>query len=61
MKSLVSVLMDRDGLTKEEAKEQIAEARELLVQYIEAGDFMAAEEICMDEFGLEPDYLMELM
>ena len=53
--------MRRDKLTAEEADEQIEEAKEALEEYLKTGDFMAAEDICQEFFGLEPDYLMELM
>jgi len=57
--SLKKVLMERDGLTSKEADEQIEEAREELHRRIDEGetpfDFME------DEFGLEPDYLEDLL
>ena len=56
MESLKEVLMRRDGLSGEEADEQIAEAR-LLVELGEADP----EELLHDEFGLEPDYVFDLM
>ena len=59
MKPLKKVLMERDGLTEEEAQEQIDNAHEELMERLEDGempfDFM------MDEFGLEPDYLEDLI
>jgi len=61
MLSIAKVLIERDGLTEEEAQERIEEAKELLHEYLEAGDFFGAEDICSECFGLEPDYLMELM
>ena len=61
MDTIKQVLMRRDKLTAEEADEQIEEAKEALEEYLKTGDFMAAEDICQEFFGLEPDYLMELM
>ena len=61
MESIKEVLIERDGMTEKDADELIAEAREQLMQYIEDGDMIAADDICMDYFGLEPDYLMEIM
>ena len=61
MTELKQVLMDRDGLTEEEADEQIAEAKAQLQEYLAEGDICAAEEICEEMFGLEPDYVMDLM
>jgi len=59
--SIRKVLMERDGLSPTEADEQIAEAKEALLQYLDDGDFFSAENICEEYFGLEPDYLFDLM
>ena len=53
--------MERDGLTASEAEELIEEARGTLQEYIEEGDLTSAHDICQEFFGLEPDYIMELM
>jgi len=58
---LKEVIIQRDGMTSEEADELIQEAKETMNQYLEEGDFMAAEDICQDYFGLEPDYLFDLL
>lgn len=44
-----------------EAQELISEARIQLREYLDDGDFEGAENICEEFFGLEPDYLMELL
>jgi len=59
MQSLKQTLMDRDNLTAEEADEQIAEAREEMLTRLEEGDMPF--DICEEYFGLEPDYIMDLM
>lgn len=59
MKSIKQVLMRRDGLTATEAESLISEAREQFNEYVSNGEFHLAEEICLDYFGLEPDYLIE--
>lgn len=48
-------------MTSEEADELIQEAKETMQKYLAEGDFMAAEDICQDYFGLEPDYLFDLL
>ena len=58
---LKEVIMRRDGMTSEEADELIQEAKETMQEYLAEGDFMAAEDICQDYFGLEPDYLFDLL
>ena len=53
--------MRRDGMTEDEAEALISEAREAMLGYLDDDDMEAAHEICGEYFGLEPDYLMELM
>ena len=59
--SIVRVLMERDGLNEDEAKALVNEAREALYEYINDGDLVGAEDVCEEFFGLEPDYVMELL
>lgn len=58
---LKKVLIERDGITPEEADIQIKEAKEVLQEYLEEGDQESAHDICQEFFGLEPDYLMDLI
>jgi len=55
--SLKKVLMRRDGLTSEEADEQIMSAKERFDEMIMDGE--DPSDLMMEEFGLEPDYLEE--
>lgn len=57
--SIASVLMERDGLSKEEAEQMIDNARRELFERLEEGDMPF--DICEELFGLEPDYLEELV
>jgi hypothetical protein len=59
MNSLKQVLMNRDGLTSAEADEQILNARRELMQRIEDGEMPF--DFCEEEWGLEPDYLEDLL
>ena len=59
--SLRTVLMQRDGLSAEEADARIKQARDALYEYIDAGDMDAAEDVCSEFFGLDLGYLEELM
>jgi len=61
MDNLKDILMRRDGITEEEANELIKDAKEQLQEYLDEGNTEAAYEICSDYFGLEPDYIMELL
>lgn len=57
-KSIVEVLMDRDGYSKEEASELVEEARTELHERLAKGGMPF--DLCEEYFGLEPDYLDEL-
>ena len=61
MSKIREILMTRDGMTADEADNLINEAKEQLFDYLAEGDMSGAEEICEEFFGLEPDYLFELM
>lgn len=61
METIEQVLMRRDGMSSAEAQELISEARTQLREYLDEGDTEGAENICEEFFGLEPDYLMELL
>ncbi len=52
---LQRVLMRRDEMTADEADELIQEARER----VEAGE--DPEDVLHEEFGLEPDYVFDLL
>ena len=52
-KELVQILMRRDGVSREEAKEMIAECRQALLE----GDEYAIENI----LGLEDDYIFDIL
>jgi hypothetical protein len=55
MKSLKETIMRRDELTSEEADAMIEEAK---AQVLEGED---PEEVLMNDFGLEPDYVFDLL
>lgn len=59
MQSLKKVLMARDGISADEADAEIESAREDLFNRLEDGEMPF--DICGNWFGLEPDYLEELM
>lgn len=59
MLSIKQTIMNRDGMSEEEADELIAEARQDLHERL-AND-KDAYDICEEWFGLEPDYIIELI
>jgi len=60
MESLLLTIMERDGITLSEAKQQIQECREEIENALDTGEG-DPEEIFTDFFGLEPDYIFEVL
>jgi len=60
-KGIKEILIERDGLSPEGADAILAEAKAELMDLIQEGDYESAHDICADYFGLEPDYLDELI
>ena len=52
---IVKILMERDGMTRAEAIEALRDARR------EVADGADPEEVLLDNFGLEPDYIFDLI
>jgi hypothetical protein len=59
MYQIKPVIMKRDGLTERQADDLINEAREAFHERLDEGDMPF--DICEEFFGLEPDYLDDLM
>ena len=57
-KSLLHVLMDRDGMTEWEALDAIRECEADALERLANGEH--PDDICEEYFGLEPDYLEDL-
>ena len=58
MQTIAQVLQTRDGLSKEEAEEQVQEFKQ---RFAESDDPFGMEEEFEEEFGLEPDYFEEIL
>lgn len=56
MNVVVELLMKRDGITEEEAREMIVETREEMLE-----DPYVATEILENNLGIEPDYIMDIL
>lgn len=60
--SIKEILMRRDGESEETANELITAAKKDLWDRLEnPTEFDDPHSICMDHFGLEPDYIFDLM
>lgn len=55
MNRIVRILIQRDGMSTAEALEALADAQERVT------DGEDPEEVLHDDFGLEPDYLFDLI
>lgn len=56
MNAIVKVLMERDGYTRKEAEEEVKRVR---AEFDPTTD--DPEEVLAEEFGLEPDYIYDLL
>lgn len=61
MKEIIKILMKRDGISYEDAKEAYLECKEAMLEALECGDFFEVEEILRSELGLEPDYIFNFI
>ena len=61
MDSITEVLMRRDGLSEEDARREVADFKDNIQESIINGDLDDIEEALMNDLGLEPDYLMDIL
>lgn len=59
MNKVIRILMKRDDMTREEATALVEEVKEMMLEAAHNGD--DPEEILMEELGLEPDYMMDIL
>lgn len=59
MNRVAKILMEREGLSREEAEDTLNEVREMLEEC--NYDPEESEEIISSELGLEPDYIMDIL
>lgn len=61
MNNVIQILMDRDGLTYEEAKEEYENAQAELMDAIEGNSVLTPEEVLLENLGLEMDYIFDFI
>lgn len=61
MCNLQEVLQEKFDYTEQEALDEIEEGKKVLNSYLEQNDLFNAWEVCNELWGLEPDYLMDLV
>lgn len=61
MNEIIRILMSRDNLTYEEAKEMYEDTKAELMDAIDGTSGLDPEEVLMSELGLEMDYIFDLI
>ena len=61
MNKIIEILMNRDGVTYEEAKEMYEDAQAELMDAIDGTSGLDPEEVLMSELGLEMDYIFDFI
>lgn len=61
MERVVKLIMKRDGLSYEDAKAEVSNTVDEMYEALESGNSDQVEEILMDNLGLEPDYIPQLL
>ena len=62
MNKIVKILMERDNMSQEDAENLLDEARDEAEMMLEEDcGLMDIEDLLMDYFGLEPDYIFDLI
>ena len=56
-----NILVKRDGMTRQEAKELVSNTLEEALNAVEEGDFSLAEDIWMNDTGLDLDDLFDAL
>ena len=55
------ILIQRDGMTKQEAREVVNDTLDEVLEAIENGDFSLAEDIWLSDTGLDLDDLLDAL
>ncbi len=60
--SVIRIIMERDSMSRESAEDTVETTIEELKEAMDEGeDHESLTDILMDNLGLEPDYLMDLL
>lgn len=61
MNKVAKILVERDDMTEDEAREVIEDCRSECEEAIADGDYDLVEDILASDLGLEPDYIFDVM
>lgn len=60
LRKVVNIIMERDNLSFDDAKEDVLECRRAMLEALDSGED-DPEEILAELLGLEPDYIFDLI
>ena len=61
MEEIISILMRRDGVSYEEAKEMYLDCKSELMDALDGTSCLDTEDVIMGELGLEMDYIFNFI
>lgn len=61
MERIINILMERDGISYEDAREMYDNCHAELMDAIAGTSCLTPEEVLMSELGLEMDYIMDFL
>ena len=61
MDNITKVLMRRDGISEEDAIREVEDFKTDIEDSIMSGDLEDIEDALMNDLGLEPDYLLDIL
>ena len=61
MEEIISILMRRDGVSYEEAKEMYLDCKSELMDALDGTSCLDPEDVIMGELGLEMDYIFNFI
>lgn len=61
MEEIINILMNRDGVSYEEAKQIYLDTQSELMDVFDGTSVLTAEEVLMGELGLEEDYIFNFI
>lgn len=61
MKEIIEILMNRDSLTYEAAKEAYYDCKSEIMDALDGTSCVSPVDILQDELGLEPDYILNFL
>ena len=61
MGKIINILMNRDGISYEEAKQMYLDTQSELMDVFDGTSVLTPEEVLMGELGLEEDYIFDFI